>query len=346
MIEDSIFHEKDITLLLILKERHDFTKRWLEYFQYSKCTCQVLIADGSAKPLSSELLESFHGSFEYLYSGEDISIRKYLEKMVFALNKIKTKYVMLAANDDFIMFNSLQQLHQKLEHSPDLASAMGLVLDLGLETTDKEKVNKISYIHAHQMQVSLLEDEVSQRLLQQIRYPSAGWHALVRTDILVKVYNILLRRDFRNFELTIYLADLLVSCFGKTELLPNTLMMMHEIHGDQEAYRLTPFSDRKNDPQWRREFSSAIELVLETCEVEKGVVIDSHNLINEYESWEEERLSRSKKGVLSSVYQIIKSKLQYEIEQRIKSYAKKPASFPQQMDIEIEIVRKFLLSRF
>ena len=203
MIEDSRFHEKDITLLLILKERQDFTKRWLEYFQYSKCTSPIFIADGSAKPLSSELLDSLHGSFEYFYSGEDISIRRYLEKMVLALNRINTKYVMLAANDDFIIFNSLQPLHQKLEHSPDLASAMGLVLDLGLETTNKEKVNKISYIHAHQMQVSLLEDEISQRLLQQIRYPSAGWHALVRTDILVKVYNILLNREFRNYELTI-----------------------------------------------------------------------------------------------------------------------------------------------
>ena len=122
--------------------------------------------------------------------------------------------------------------------------------------------------------------------------------------------------------------------------------MMHEIHGDQEACRLTPFSDRKNDPQWRREFLFAIELILETCDVEKGMVIDSHILINEYEKWEEERLSRTKKGVLSSVYQIIKSKLQYEIEQRFKSYAKKPSSFPQQMDTEIEIGRKFLLSRF
>ena len=81
---------KDLTLLLLLKDREDFSKRWLSYFERSKMNISVFVADGSKKKTS---LFDDNKFFEYKYFGPDKNFNTYRSKVIGALEKINTKIV-------------------------------------------------------------------------------------------------------------------------------------------------------------------------------------------------------------------------------------------------------------
>ncbi len=118
----------DLTILLTLKGRHLHTLRWLWHANRIRLPFHVIVADGEVHPTIDRLLSSPatfpHLSFEY-HRYEDRSISDFYRKVVDALAKVRTPYVMMCDNDDFVFPYGLKKSIDFLDSAPDYVCAGG-----------------------------------------------------------------------------------------------------------------------------------------------------------------------------------------------------------------------------
>jgi glycosyltransferase domain-containing protein len=105
----------ELTLVVPTHNRHTFLSRVLEYF--SSAQFPILVAD------SSEYLfpeECRFGIGYFHYSGS-----LFVTKLVDVFEKVKTTYVVICADDDFIVPESLERCVRFLNHNPGYSSVQG-----------------------------------------------------------------------------------------------------------------------------------------------------------------------------------------------------------------------------
>ena len=99
----------NLTIVLLLKDRHEFNERFLNYYLKNNHNIYLLISDGSKKKLNKEFLNKIKKNkfIKYIKFPEDKSYNIFYKKIYKTLKIIKTKYFILAANDDFLIFKTL-----------------------------------------------------------------------------------------------------------------------------------------------------------------------------------------------------------------------------------------------
>jgi len=104
---------EDLTILLCLKDRKNFTKRWLDWMVEEKCPFNILIADGDKdKSFTKNLLiNSKYKDLNISYKEypEDISLQNFVNKFNDAVSSIRTEYMICADNDDFVLIENLRK---------------------------------------------------------------------------------------------------------------------------------------------------------------------------------------------------------------------------------------------
>ncbi len=114
-----------LTILLTLKGRDLYTLRWLWHANRVRLPFPVVVADGQVNDTIARLIES--GAFPHLTIDyrryDDRSFRDFYFKIQDALASIKTPYVMLSDNDDFVLPSGVRVSVEHLERSPDYVSA-------------------------------------------------------------------------------------------------------------------------------------------------------------------------------------------------------------------------------
>ena len=118
----------DLTILLTLKGRKSFTKRWLDWMSEHSCPFPIVIADGDwDKSYTRALLKDEHYScltIEYREYPEDSNVEAFVRKFSDAVSRVETKYLICADNDDFILIENLikaRNFLQEHEHIDTLA---------------------------------------------------------------------------------------------------------------------------------------------------------------------------------------------------------------------------------
>ena len=103
---------KDLTILLPIKDRFIFTKRVLRYLDENNCDYEILIADGS---FGNEFYTYINNSKNYsslniTYSRYDFdeNFNAFVKKMYSAIKSIDTHYVVWACDDDFYDLSALK----------------------------------------------------------------------------------------------------------------------------------------------------------------------------------------------------------------------------------------------
>lgn len=87
----------NFTLIIPTHNRHHYLKRSMEY--YKDLDAEVIYCDSSPVKYDGEL----YGNVKYLHLPD----KKFAEKIVVALTEIKTVFVAMCADDDFILIDSL-----------------------------------------------------------------------------------------------------------------------------------------------------------------------------------------------------------------------------------------------
>ena len=103
----------DLTILITLKGRKAFTERWLNWMSKENCPFLIVIADGDAdKTFTKNLLKKDiykNLNIDYREYPEDINTKTFILKFSDAVSAVKTKYIIFADNDDFVIINNLKK---------------------------------------------------------------------------------------------------------------------------------------------------------------------------------------------------------------------------------------------
>src|SRR5213593_350859 len=123
--------DNELTILLTLKDRSLFTFRWMSYANSINFPFKVLIADGGkdeAVPTALSNRANFPNvDYEYIRYPYDQTYAEYYSKVVDALSRIKTPFVVMADNDDFFIVEGLRGSIEFLRAHSDYSSCRGRI---------------------------------------------------------------------------------------------------------------------------------------------------------------------------------------------------------------------------
>ena len=114
-----------LTIVLLIKGRENFTKRWLDYMSKINYQENILIGDGDPKTKIKKLIKNKSYSklkIKYLnYNNKNYN--DYYFMMYDLVNRyVKTEYVRFCDNDDFILQNQQKNLIAYFDKNTKLAS--------------------------------------------------------------------------------------------------------------------------------------------------------------------------------------------------------------------------------
>lgn len=100
----------DLTILCPIKDRVEFTQRFVDYSIKNRCPFRIIISDGSCDSKSEDALKKVDYQdieIEYIRCHHDKDWAAYLRKMCESLSLIQTTYTVLACDDDYLDYEAL-----------------------------------------------------------------------------------------------------------------------------------------------------------------------------------------------------------------------------------------------
>ncbi len=215
--------EKNLTILLLLKGREEFTERFVEFFINSKLKYKLFLADGDKKPLSKKILNKLKRSnidFQYRKFEFDLNYKKYINKIYNSLKLIKTKYVMLFDNDDFPLKYTINRCLLKLESSKAIIGCGGYLINFSLF----ELINKKNFLSGNAINLSKINfgnnfdnpNYISRLNLFLSKKKNINTvNDIIKTDVLRENYKILKNLNFQYIFFYYLVGDILNYYNGK-----------------------------------------------------------------------------------------------------------------------------------
>ena len=119
-----------LTIVMPMKGRQLFTFRILWHANKARLPYRFLIADGQVNETVALHLDDCRKLFpeldiEYIRYPDDADYSRFFAKMSDALQRVRTPYVMLADNDDFLGFSGIERALDFLHTHSDYVSARG-----------------------------------------------------------------------------------------------------------------------------------------------------------------------------------------------------------------------------
>lgn len=287
LAKDSIL--KMLTVVLVLKDRYEFTERWFNYINEIDPFIYIIIADGSRNPLALDQLSKFRieSKIEYRHYGEDISISDFVSKIDRVLGEVKTKYVILMNNDDFPIIKSMITAIEFLEANSDYVCAMGDCMDVAVSEKFNSNIGNHVYgslmiLQSLYSNKSIDDSMITERLNSYLQSYESFWHSIYRTEVLKKVYNSCKKSKLDSM-LTYELAsNLHTLIYGKMKRLDNSTFMLHQCHPKMEAKKLPNPADYTIKPEWKKEFKIVFDGFTSAANVFLDNELNSDDLVSTY----------------------------------------------------------------
>jgi len=128
-----MYNDKNLTILLTLKNRSMYTYRWMDYANKIQFPFKVFIADGGTDAQLTKVLSEKNNfrniNYKYKHYPNDSTNADYYSRLADSLTNIHTPFTAIAANDDFYLIESLRQAIQFLNVHSDYSACGGDVID-------------------------------------------------------------------------------------------------------------------------------------------------------------------------------------------------------------------------
>jgi len=202
-----------LTVVLPLKGRHLFTLRFLWHANRARLPYRLLIADGEVHPELAKLLENSQKTFpyldlEYIRYPDDVDLKHYYAKMADVIQRVRTPYVKIADNDDFLAPTGLECCVDSLEARPDYVCYSGGIggFSVSASSLDSRKlvvgaINKLAYHFVprdHAIDLNSLS--ATDRVLAGLRN-TWNYYAIFRTQALALMWKEAREMDLTNTQL-------------------------------------------------------------------------------------------------------------------------------------------------
>ena len=224
-----------LTLLLVLKGRHHFTDRWLEYANIFLNEYKILIADGSEENDKYILQKNKYKNLEIKspHFPHDKNIEFFLNKIKNSLEFIDTEYVLYCENDDLMISDEIKNVLFFLQTNKDYVSGRGEIFNFSISSL-KEVYGKIIEFKRFNNFVHLSESNVFDRLNSYSKNKHGLYHNITKKYVLRKILEETIKNKFFNLVVFQYFWNFFIPITGKIYCSKN-LYMLHQDHFDMSS---------------------------------------------------------------------------------------------------------------
>ena len=200
----------DITIVIPTYGRPRFVLRTMKYFNTTGI--QVIIMDGSKFPISDEDLQGLNSNISYIHS-----LKTFEERLATAGKMVKTKYVAMLGDDEFLTVSGLLKCKTELDNDPELVACTGTALAFYF---NRDKVEFTSVYDTWLTKGNVnQEDAISRMYFHSSNAVSAICYSLVRTEVWEKAFRITSCNPNGIVFLTEIFFELAVCYQGKTKVI-------------------------------------------------------------------------------------------------------------------------------
>jgi glycosyltransferase domain-containing protein len=215
----------DVTILLTLRGRHLHTLRWLWHANRIRLPFPIVVADGEVHPAVAGLLRdprTFPNlQFEYR-EYTDLTFTDFYRKCVDALGRVRTPYVMMSDNDDFLFSTGIQHSVSFLEGAPDYVSSGAGVASFAIRSRHDVsgavvgEIDRIAYRPSAIYDLRDVDDpSATKRALDELQRHMAVYYNVYRIDALRTIAAEILALDFSDLEVHEYFSGVRAATLGK-----------------------------------------------------------------------------------------------------------------------------------
>jgi glycosyltransferase domain-containing protein len=156
----------------------------LDYYARFYPRTEILIADGSSpqfKDLNRQVVERSSVAIDYQAYDEDLSL---FDRLLSLLDRIDTEYVIMAADDDYPIIETLEKCRRKLDERPDAVAAGGHLIHLNVTAPDagNARLDPVRHVNA---------DDPIRRMRVFGSLPFTTTYGVARRELLVERYEFL-----------------------------------------------------------------------------------------------------------------------------------------------------------
>lgn len=280
--------DKELTVLLLLKDRSLFTWRWMSYANKYYYPFKVFIADGGRDKTVQEILSDKSNfpnvNYEYMRYPYDKDYSTYYAKVIDALSLIDTPFVVQVPNDDFYFVDGLRRAMDFLKVYPDYVASGGDMHDFIVESCPRYGMSpfygSITFTDKIYPAHDLIDDTAIGRLSTYF-YGLVNtflWPAVYRTNNLRSIYQSVVDMDSGDFRFAEHLIYSLTIVAGKTHR-EDSLYLLHQSNtqegiGAKVAQEIPTWLHWIRRKGWFEDFSNFVGIVGKAIADYDGVSVE------------------------------------------------------------------------
>ena len=213
----------DLTIILTLKGREDYTPRWLDYHNRAGLPWPVIVGDGAPSDANEALFKQapqLRANYRRYADSDLISFYRKLYDLVAA---VPTPYVMLSDNDDFVLPSGVSRSIRFLDANPDYVSCSGAILGVYITDSDFAEKDRIfggvpyKLRSIYNIPVSN-ETDAEARTIGLLYDYTPTWYAVHRRDALLKAFSDLVDRKISDVTVMELLVAAELAAIGRQKI--------------------------------------------------------------------------------------------------------------------------------
>lgn len=199
----------NVTIIIPTYNRHRQLKRLLEY--YSSSHLPILVADSTSTPFPEA---KYYRNVKYFHYPN----YPYAKKLPLIYKKVKTKYVLFCADDDFVIPASIKDCVNFLEKNPSYNSAHGHYIFF----ENRSNQGIIAYpFYLESISLDVNSDLPSKRMVQLLSAYMQLLYAVTKTSDIKQVFRYLEEYpDIKNDNMVEIFQAIILCISGKSKTLP------------------------------------------------------------------------------------------------------------------------------
>lgn len=226
-----------LTLVVMTHNRQAFLQRTLQYYQ--DYPCSILVLDSSTE--SAAAMAAQYPGVEYLHLPQ-FSYMGLQAKLTYGVNLVRTPYMAFAADDDFLLFDGMNQSLDFLDANPDYGLCHGYCLNYLAQATQV-----LYHRRNKKVREDYAEPRAEQRLLDFMGEFIPPFYAITRTALLQQWFELLPAGTSFEWQEIGHAYFLLTN--AKARLLPIPYAVRETNYGvsehNTEVYHVLAFTDAK-----------------------------------------------------------------------------------------------------